>query len=141
MVSSFSHFAPKCISKCLWQRGFESGLLMMIPRRITWAVQAAASSRKLPTAVLDSLHASSASCEAAIASGSGTCALFSRGEVLVWQGDAGAASQIATRTLPYAPSGQAFLSLLVDQVGRIKADACLDAALLGLSLKAHNSSV
>ena len=78
-------------------------------------MQASSSIVPLPTAVTDSLRASAAGPAAAVSGSSGTCALYSRGEVLVWQGDGGANSPVVTRTLPYASSGKHYLSLLVDQ--------------------------
>ncbi|KAK9786995.1 hypothetical protein WJX73_006118 [Symbiochloris irregularis] len=102
---------------------------------------AAAASRKLPTAVLGALHDSPVNHQAAIDSESGTCAVFSRGEILIWQGDAGAGSQVATRTLPYAPSGHSLLSLQVDQGGRATVIICTEDGNLTIWLDVTGENV
>ena len=70
----------------------------------------------LPATVHNVLHALPGAATAILSLHTGTCALYCKGEVLLWQADAAAQAVVASRRLPYASEGEHFLAVPSVQV-------------------------
>ena len=66
----------------------------------------------LPTAVQDAVHAFPTTLQATLRGATGACALYTRGEILVWQYDGGTTADVVARALPYASEGVHHLAIL-----------------------------